>query len=54
MEGRYFAALFIHVRSDVVLEPNERYLEDATRHLYPPTTAGELLLKRFKEIGLAM
>lgn len=53
-EGRYSAALFIHARSNVVLEPNERYLEDATRHLYPPTTAGELLLKRLKEIGLAM
>lgn len=44
------SVLFIHARSDVLLEP------DATGHdraAYPPITAGELLLKRLKAIGLA-
>lgn len=45
VEGRLSAALFIHARSDVVFDPGNKR--------FPPITAGDLLLKRLKEIGLA-
>lgn len=48
-DGRYSAALFIHARSDVLLKPPSESQKD----LYPPITAGELLRKRLREIGLA-
>ncbi len=44
-EGRLSAALFIHARSDAVF--------DSGHPKFPPIIAGELLLKRLKEIGLA-
>ncbi|MDP3963866.1 MAG: 2-oxoglutarate and iron-dependent oxygenase domain-containing protein [bacterium] len=50
-EGRLSAALFIHARSDVLLEPD---VSGADAAQYPPITAGELLLKRLRAIGLAV
>ena len=44
-EGRISAAHFMHARSDVKLEP---LVEGPDAAAYPPTTAGELLLKRLR------
>lgn len=55
-EGRYSAALFVHARSDVLLEPDMQevhFTPGRVRVPYPPITAGELLRKRLREIGLA-
>jgi len=49
-EGRISAAHFMHARSDVKLEPKVQGPDAAA---YPPITAGELLLKRLRAIGLA-
>ncbi len=44
---RFSSALFVHARSDFMFEGHDN--EDR----YPYMTAGELLLKRLEEIGLA-
>ena len=50
IEGRISAAHFMHARSDVKLEPKVAGPDAAA---YPPITAGDLLYKRLKAIGLA-
>jgi isopenicillin N synthase-like dioxygenase len=50
LEGRISAAHFMHARSDVKLEPKVAGPDAAA---YPPITAGDLLYKRLKAIGLA-
>lgn len=49
-EGRISAAHFMHARSDVMLEPK---VDGPDAAAYPPITAGDLLYKRLKAIGLA-
>lgn len=50
-EGRLSAALFIHARSDVLLEPD---VSGPDAKLYPPIMAGDLLYQRLRAIGLAL
>lgn len=49
-KGRLSAALFIHAHSDFLFNP---LVGESEKHIYPPITAGELLMKRLKAIGLA-
>jgi isopenicillin N synthase-like dioxygenase len=49
-EGRISAAHFMHARSDVKLKPK---VDGPDAAAYPPITAGELLVRRLRAIGLA-
>jgi isopenicillin N synthase-like dioxygenase len=50
-KGRYSSALFVHPAPDVLLEPIPEFTKNPDS--YKPITAGDFLMKRLAEIGLA-